>query len=130
MRGISMRKITIAAVALAAAAALPIAATATASPSHNTSHNTSSKHALNSQDKEYLKDAAQGALFEIRGGSTAQHNAAYSFTKAFGMRMIVDHSREYQDAKRPAAQVHQPAPTSVDPTQNKVLYLLSQFKGS
>jgi putative membrane protein len=121
-----MRKITIAAVALAAAAALPIAATATASPSHTTS----SKHALNSQDKEYLKDAAQGALFEIRGGSTAQHNAAYSFTKAFGMRMIVDHSREYQDAKRTAAQVHQPAPTSVDPTQNKVLYLLSQFKGS
>jgi putative membrane protein len=127
-----MRKITVAAIALAAAAASPIAATATASPSHTTSHNASSQHehSLNAQDKEYLKEAAQGALWEIRGGYWAQHNAAYSFTKAFGMRMIVDHSREYQDAKHTAAEVHQPVPTSVDPTQNKVLYLISQFKGS
>ena len=123
-----MRKITVAAITLAAAAALPIAATATASPSHNTS--SQHEHSLNSQDKEYLKDAAQGALWEIRGGYWAQHNAAYSFTKAFGMRMIVDHSREYQDAKRTAAEVHQPVPTSVDPVQNQDLYLLSQFKGS
>jgi putative membrane protein len=128
MRRSPLRTITIVAVAAAASAVLPLAATATASaPAHTGSEH---HHSLNSQDKEYLKDAAQGALWEIRGGYRAQHNAAYSFTKAFGMRMIVDHSKEYQDAKRTAAQVHQPAPTSVDPAQNQVLYLLSQLHGS
>lgn len=126
MRKFSLRTITVVAAAVTASAVLPVAATATASaPAHSAQH-----QSLNSQDKEYLKDAAQGALWEIRGGHAAQQNAAYSFTKAFGMRMIVDHSKEYQDAKRTAMQVHQPVPTSVDPTQNQVLYLLSQFHGS
>ena len=124
-----MRKITVAAVTLAAAASLPMAAPRRPArhPSHNTSSN--NEHSLNSQDKEYLKDAAQGALWEVRGGYWAQHNAAYSFTKAFGMRMIIDRRREYQDAKQTAAEVHQSVPTSVDPVQNQDLYLLSQFKG-
>lgn len=129
MRKFRLRTTTIVAVAVAAAATLPIAATANANAPAKAG-SSEHHHSLNSQDKEYLKEAAQGALWEIRGGYRAQHNAAHSFTKAFGIRMIIDHSKEYQDAKRTAAEVHQPVPTSVDPVQNQDLALLSRFSGA
>lgn len=131
MRKILLRKPAIAVLAVAAAAALSIAATSAANANApartSASHH---QHSLNSQDKEYLKDAAQGALWEIRGGHLAQRNAAHSFTKAFGTRMIVDHSKEYSDAKRTAAEVRQPVPTSVNPVQNQDLLLLSRYSGA
>jgi putative membrane protein len=126
-----MRRTLIVAAAVAAATAFPLASSVASTPSAKPAHQSSSSaQTLNAQDKQYLKDAAQGALWEIQGGKIAQRNAAHSFTKAFGQRMIVDHSREYRDADETAEQVHMSVPKTPDPTQQHVLMLFSQLKGA
>ena len=78
----------------------------------------------------YLKEAAQGALWEVRGGKTAQTHASRSYVRMFGKRMIVDHSREYRDAREVGEDVHVSVPTVPDPVQQHDLMLLSQFHGA
>lgn len=127
-----MRRTTIAALTVAAVTVVPVATAAATSPSssHQSKQGSSHSRSLNEQDKEYLKDAAQGALWEIRGGKIAQTHAAHSYTKAFGQRMITDHGKEYRDAQHTAAEVGVAAPHSPDETQQHDLMLLGQFKGA
>jgi putative membrane protein len=126
-----MHRITIAAAAAAALTMLPVAAIAVAGTSSSQSAPSSSpsSRSLNEQDKQYLKETAQGALWEVQGGHIAQRNAAHPYTKAFGQRMITDHSKQYQDTKRTAAEVHVSVPNTPDPTQKQVLMLFSALKG-
>jgi putative membrane protein len=127
-----MRKTTIAAIAVAAATALPATAAATTtSHSHpRTSSSSSSSSMLNAQDKMYLKESAQGALFEIIGGKTAQTHASRSYVRMFGQRMIIDHSREYRDAREVGEDVHVSVPKAPDEVQQHDLMLLRQFHGA
>jgi putative membrane protein len=130
-----MRKITLAAVAVAAASVLPIAATATATTtshprSTSSASSSSSSNMLNAQDKMYLKESAQGALFEILGGKTAQTHASRSYVRMFGKQMIIDHSRQYRNAREVAEDVHVSIPKAPDEVQQRVLMLLSQFHGA
>jgi putative membrane protein len=130
-----MRKITIAAVAVTATSLLPIAATATAT---TTSHphsaapvsSVSSSDMLNTQDKTYLMETAQGALWEVMGGKIAQTHASRSYVRMFGERMIIDHSRQYRDAREVAEDVHVSVPKAPDEVQQRDLMLLSQFHGA
>ena len=78
----------------------------------------------------YLKDAAQGALWEVRGGKTAQTHALHSYTREFGKRMIVDHSREYRDARKVGEDVHVSVPKAPDEVQQHDLMLLCLFHGA
>jgi putative membrane protein len=122
-----MRKIAITLTCVAAATMLPMAAVAVAgTPEHHSHHS----QRLNSQDKEFLKDSAQGALFEIKGGLTAQTHAAHNFTKAFGTEMIKDHSAEYRDVVRTAKKVHKSVPKSPDEVQRHDLKLLATLRGA
>jgi putative membrane protein len=123
-----MRKITVTLACVAAATMLPMAAVAVAgTPEHHSQH---SSQRLNSQDKEYLKDSAQGALFEIKGGLVAQTHAVHNFTKTFGARMIKDHSAEYRDVVRTAKKVHKSVPKSPDEVQQHDLKLLATLSGA
>jgi putative membrane protein len=84
---------------------------------------------LSSQDKEWLTSSIQGAKFEVLGGMTAVHNASSPAVKAFGRRMIRDHSREYRDLRAVAHRLGIHAPTRPDPEQRKTLWVLSHFHG-
>lgn len=126
-----MRKITLATVAVAAVTVLPAAASATTtttSSSHPGTSNSSSS--LNAQDRMYLKESAQGALFEIWGGQTAQTHASRTYVRVFGNRMIVDHSRQYRDTRELGDDLHVSIPKSPDETQQRALSLLSQYRGA
>jgi putative membrane protein len=130
----AMRKATIAAVAVAAASLLPVAATAAATPSTHASSASSSSQSsssmLNAQDRMYLKESAQGALWEVQGGKIAQTHASRSYVRAFGQRMIVDHSKQYRDAREVGEDVHVSIPKSPDDVQQHDLMLLAQFHGA
>jgi putative membrane protein len=132
-----MRKTTIAAIAVAAATALPATAAATTtshshsgSPSSSSTSTSTSSKMLNAQDKKYLKDSAQGALFEILGGKTALTHASRTYVRIFGQRMIIDHSRQYRDAREVAEDLDVSVPKSPEETQQRILELLSQFRGA
>jgi putative membrane protein len=84
---------------------------------------------LSSQDREWLTGAIQGAKFEVLGGMTAVHHASSPAVKAFGRRMIRDHSREYRDLRAVAHRLGVPAPTRPDPEQRKSLWVLAHFHG-
>jgi putative membrane protein len=124
-----MRKTTFAAVAVAAVTVLPVAATATATttPHSQSSASHASAGTLSAQDKMYLKDSAQGALWEIRGGKTAQTHASRSYVRMFGQRMVTDHSRQYRDARELGEDLHVSIPKSPDEVQQRDLSLLAQF---
>jgi putative membrane protein len=84
---------------------------------------------LSSQDKEWLTSSIQGAKFEVLGGMAAVHHASSPAVKAFGKRMIRDHSREYRDLRAVAHRLGIHPPNRPDPEQRKTLALLSQFWG-
>jgi putative membrane protein len=86
--------------------------------------------AVSTQDRTYLTDSASGALWEVAGGRIAQTNSTRADVRAFGQRMVTDHSRQYADARRVAAQVGERAPTSPDPTQQHDLGLFRQARGT
>jgi putative membrane protein len=111
--------------ALACAAMVVPAGLALASGDHGQARH---RH-LSSQDREWLTSAIQGAKFEVLGGMTAVHHASSPAVKAFGKRMIRDHSREYRDLRAVAHRLGVPAPTRPDPEQRKSLWVLSHFWG-
>src|SRR5689334_3916943 len=48
--------------------------------------------ALAKQDREFIDEAAQGGLFEVRAGQLAQQKAQADDVKQFGKRMVDDHT--------------------------------------
>ena len=48
--------------------------------------------ALVKQDRDFIEEAAQGGLFEVRAGQLAQQKAMADEVKQFGKRMVDDHT--------------------------------------
>jgi putative membrane protein len=49
--------------------------------------------ALSNQDQKFVMDAAQGGMMEVEAGRIAAQKAASADVKAFGQRMVTDHSQ-------------------------------------
>jgi putative membrane protein len=67
-------------------------------------------------DVEWLKTSAQGDLFEIQGGHIALQKSSNSTVRALAQRLISDHTKSLDDAKKLAAEYgikleDQPTPT-------------------
>jgi putative membrane protein len=85
-------KKTLTAAALMTTAALTVGAVAPAAASAAT------VKAPSAQDVQYLKASAAMDLEEIAGGAVAYKKAAYPATKAYGKRLVVDHTKHYAQA--------------------------------
>lgn len=80
--------------------------------------------ALNSRDQQFLKEADQIDLTEVKLGNLAQNRAAAPVVKQFGQRMIRDHSRMNRELRAIARKENFVLPTTLD---NKDQELVSQL---
>jgi putative membrane protein len=48
---------------------------------------------LSTKDKAFMKEAAKGGMMEVAMGKTAEQNGQSKDVKAFGKRMVTDHSK-------------------------------------
>ena len=55
---------------------------------------------LSAQDKEFVMKAAMGGMAEVQMGQTAQAKAQSADVKAFGKRMVDDHSKASDELKQ------------------------------
>jgi putative membrane protein len=58
---------------------------------------------LDSADHKFVEDAAQGGMAEVALGQLAQQRGSHAQVKAFGQRMVDDHTKANDDLKRMAS---------------------------
>ena len=83
-----------------------------------------------SADKNFLKQAAIGDAAEIQLGQMAQTKASNPQVKAFGERMVKDHSSNDDLLKGLAQEQHVALPTSLDPKHQSLSDALSAKSGT
>ncbi len=82
------------------------------------------------KDQVFIKDAAISDAAEIGLGQMAQQNAANPKVKAFGQRMVEDHSRNDDLLKGIAQQQHVALPTELDAKHKAEKERLSKQTGA
>jgi putative membrane protein len=97
---------------------------ATSSPMHSTARH------LSTQDREFVKDAAIGGLFEVELGKIAEQNAQSQEVKQFGSRMVRDHSKVNDRLKSIAAKQGIELPQQLDRNHEQQRDRLSKLQGA
>ncbi|HKQ09142.1 MAG TPA: DUF4142 domain-containing protein [Blastocatellia bacterium] len=121
-----------------ATAALLMAACADSSNSNthsntnNTLNNTNSaaSNVPSSADRDFMTKAAVGGMEEVELGRLATQKAANADVKAFGQRMVDDHSRAGNELKSLAAQKNVTLPTALDQQHQADVDKLSKLSGA
>jgi putative membrane protein len=78
----------------------------------------------------FAREAAAGGMSEVELGRLAVSKATNPAVKAFGQRMIDDHSKANADLQSIAAQAHVTLPSAVDAKQKKTYDRLSALSGA
>jgi len=78
-------------------------------------------HAQSSSDKSFVKDAAEGGMAEVQLGKLAEQKATNPDVKAFGHKMVVDHTRLNEKMKPVAEKMGVSLPSSPSMAQ-KAMY--------
>lgn len=103
------------------------AASSTAGAPRNTQSDASQ---LSSQDRKFVMDAAVGGMEEVELGRIAAQKAASADVKAFGQRMVTDHSKANDQLKQIAAQMGVTLPTTLPPDKRQDLEKMSKLSGA
>jgi putative membrane protein len=82
------------------------------------------------QDKQFLTTASQGNYDEIQLGKLAEQKATNPDVKAFGRRMVTDHTRLGEKMKPFATEWGLTAPTGLSPDAQKEYDKLSGLSGT
>jgi putative membrane protein len=69
------------------------------------------------KDISFVRDAAIGGLFEVQIGKLAVSKASIGEVKAFGQKMVTDHSKANEELKQLALKKQISLPDSLDPTK-------------
>jgi putative membrane protein len=104
-------------------------ATLTSSPFGNIFF-TPNSSAPSAQDINFVTQAAQSGLLEVEEGQLAQTQAADPAVRAFGGRMVADHTAQNATLSSLAAQEGIPVPTSLSPEQQSEIFQLQSENGS
>jgi putative membrane protein len=72
----------------------------------------------------------QGDRFEITGGTAAQAKGATTAMKAFGARLVKDHSKSLRDAQRAARRFGIDVPKTPSPSEQWELRTVGGFTGA
>lgn len=84
---------------------------------------------LSSEDREFLKEAAEGGLAEVALGTIAAQKATAPEVKRFGNRMVTDHSRANEELKSIAARKGITLPTELSRKHRDQADELSKLSG-
>jgi putative membrane protein len=81
-------------------------------------------------DAEWLRASIQGDRFEIAGGHLAQQRSASPGVKAFGAKLVADHTTSLNDAIALAQRLGLQVPEAPTPPQQWALQVLQTFRGA
>jgi putative membrane protein len=82
------------------------------------------------QDKTFLMKASEGGMAEVQLGQLAAQKAQSSKVKAFGKKMVTDHTMLNNKLKPFADQLGVPPPTSLSPEDQAELDKLNGLSGA
>lgn len=85
---------------------------------------------VSSADKEFMDKAAQGGMAEVQIGQMAASKAQNADVKAFGQKMVQDHSNANTELKSVATQKGVTLPTEVSAKQKEDMDKLSKLSGA
>jgi putative membrane protein len=80
-------------------------------------------------DEQFVKDAASGGMAEVKLGQLAQEKGSNDAVKAFGARMVNDHSKAGDDLKTAATQSKLPMPNRMNAKDEATFNRLSKLSG-
>jgi putative membrane protein len=80
--------------------------------------------------KEFLTDAIQGDLSEIKLGTLAEKNGGTANSRDFGKTLVIDHTQAQQQAKATAEQVGVTPPAQPTAAAQSEYDKLSKLKGA
>lgn len=69
----------------------------TSTPSDRVMNDTSMSGVLSDDDRKFAEKAARGGLMEVALGKLAQERATHADVKAFGQRMVTDHTKANEE---------------------------------
>ncbi len=81
-------------------------------------------------DRSFMYKAAQGGMAEVELGQLAQQNAENANVKAFGQRMVTDHSKANDQLKQVAAQQGVSLPATLDAKDRATKARLEKLHGA
>ncbi len=81
-------------------------------------------------DKKFMKNAAQGGMAEVQLGQLAVQNAASADVKAFGQRMVDDHTKANDQLKQVAAGMSYTLPDSISSGDKAEAAKLAKMTGA
>lgn len=79
---------------------------------------------------EFMRDAAQGGMAEVKMGELAGSKAQNAEVKQFGQRMVTDHSKANDELKAVAAKKSVTLPTEVNAKQMEDMSKLQKLSGA
>lgn len=98
--------------------------------STGTTGSTSSMAKVSAHDRTFMKEAAQGGMAEVNLGQLAAQNASDPDVKAFGQRMVTDHSKANDQLKQVATGMNVTLPTDVKASDKAEANRLSKLTGA
>jgi putative membrane protein len=105
--------------------------TSTHGSMHSTaSGSTSSSSKLSSADRKFIMDAAEGGMAEVQLGQLAASQASDPDVKAFGQRMVDDHTKANDRLKQIAADKGVTLPTELKGSMKTMHDKLSKASGA
>jgi putative membrane protein len=113
----------------AAALALALLPAAPASAARQSECGTSG-HRTSAQDETWLTTGMEGDRFEIIGGTAAQSKGATAAMKAFGARLVKDHSKSLREAESAAHRFGVTVPKTPTPSEQWELRTVGSFSGA
>jgi putative membrane protein len=85
---------------------------------------------LNSQDQDFLMDAAIGGMMEVELGRRAVQQGASDAVKQFGQRMVDDHSKTNTELKSLASSKGVTLPTEIDEKHRREMAKIANLTGA
>jgi putative membrane protein len=89
-----------------------------------------SNNSTSAADSRFATNAASGGMVEVKLGELAQKNASNPDVKAFGQKMMDDHSKAGDKLKSVAAKDNLNLPSSMNAKDQAVYDRLSQLHGA
>jgi putative membrane protein len=88
------------------------------------------KTQLTAEETQFMKDAAQSGMAEVKMGELASSNGESQQVKAFAQKLVTDHGKVNAELKQLATRKGATLPDAVSEQQKTMLQHLSGLKGS
>src|SRR5215469_5545641 len=95
----------------------------------STKHTSSGHHASAMRADHFIKEAAMGRMAEVELGQLAEERGSSDQVKAFGKRMVDDHTKVNDDLKTMAARKNVTLPTDLDAKNQATRDRLAKLSG-